>query len=286
MDPTIRLPDGRLLGYAEYGRPDGTAVFYFHGFPGSRLEARLLHASAENAGVRIIAPDRPGCGLSTYQPRRALLNWPADVAALADALNLPAFSVMGISGGGPYALACAWKIPQRVTSVTLISSLGPLDKPGGAQGMGRSDVLFLRLANRLPGLAQAILSLLAKVDLEWLLRQTVADLCPRDQASLADPQVWQMLLDETREAFRQGTCGIVQDAAIYERPWGFSPGEIHPPVNLWQGEADHEVPPRMGHALAQELPNCQAHFISDEGHISLAYNHMDEILANIILCYD
>ncbi len=197
MDAVLRLADGRQLGYAEYGRPDGIPVFYFHGFPGSRLEARLLHASAARAGVRIIAPDRPGCGLSTYQPRRSLLDWPADVAALADALALSSFGVVGISGGGPYALACAWQLPDRLTSVTLISSLGPLDETGAVQGMGLSDRIFLSLADRLPWLAQGILDLLSWVDLEGLVKQTVADLCERDQAALADPQVWQMLLDET-----------------------------------------------------------------------------------------
>jgi len=283
MDSTVRLPDGRQLGYAEYGRPQGTSIFYFHGFPGSRLEARLLHDSAEKAGIRIIAPDRPGCGLSTYQPQRTLLDWPADMAFLADALKIPSFDVVGISGGGPYALACALKMPGRVASVTLISSLGPLERTGATRGMGISDVLFLSLADRLPWLAQVILRLLSKIDLEWILKQTVADLCPRDQTALADPQVWQMFLDETREAFRQGTRGVVHDAAIYKRPWGFLPQEVSLPVMLWHGEADYEVPLRIGRALAQNFPRCQAHFIRDEGHISLAYNHMDEILAEIII---
>jgi pimeloyl-ACP methyl ester carboxylesterase len=283
MDAVFRLPDGRQLGYADYGRPDGIPVFYFHGFPGSRLEARLLHASGVTAGVHIIAPDRPGCGLSTYQPRRTLLDWPADVAALAGALELSSFGVVGISGGGPYALACARQLPEHVTSVSLISSLGPLDETGAMQGMGLSDRVFLSLADRLPWLAQGILGLLSWVDLKGLVRQTVADLCQRDQAALADPQVWQMLLDETREAFRQGPRGVVHEAAIYKRPWGFYPGEIQTPVLLWQGEDDHEVPPRVGHALAQALPNCQAHFIEGEGHISLAYNHMDEVMGSFSL---
>ena len=280
MDAALRLADGRQLGYAEYGRPDRRAVFYFHGFPGSRLEARLLHGSGLRAGVRIIALDRPGCGLSTYQPRRTLLDWPADVAALADSLGLSAFSVVGISGGGPYALACALKMPERLASVTLISSLGPLDEAGAMQGMALTDRVFLNLADRLPWLGQAILGLLSGISLEWLLKQTVNDLCRRDQATLADPQVWQMLLDETRQAFRLGTRGVVHDAAIYRRPWGFHLGEIQAPVLLWQGEADLEVPQRIGRALAQALPDCQAHFIEEEGHISLAYNHMDEILGS------
>jgi len=282
MDATLRLSDGRQLGYAEYGRPEGNPVFYFHGFPGSRLEARLLHESAEKAGVQIIAPDRPGCGLSTFQPQRALLDWPADVTALADALKISSFNVVGISGGGPYALACGLRMPERVASITLISSLGPLDRASDTRGMGVTDVMFLGLADRLPWLAQGILGLLSKLDLEWLLKQTLVDLCSRDQAALAEAQVCQMLLDETRESFRQGVRGVVLDAAIYKRRWGFSVQDINLPVMLWQGEADHEVPPRIGRALAQGIPKCRAHFIPEEGHISLAYNYMDEILAEII----
>jgi pimeloyl-ACP methyl ester carboxylesterase len=113
-----------------------------------------------------------------------------------------------------------------------------------------------------------------------MLKQTLVDLCPRDQAALSDPQVWQVLLDETREAFRQGTAGVVQDAAIYTRPWGFQLGQVKLPVTLWHGEADHEVLPRTGRALAQALPDCQAYFIPEEGHISLAYNYMDKILGS------
>jgi pimeloyl-ACP methyl ester carboxylesterase len=106
-DYRIQLPDGRLLGYAESGAPAGRAVLYFHGHPGARLEAGFLADPATRANVRLIGVDRPGMGLSTYQPGRRLLDWPADIAALADALAIERFAVVGLSGGGPYALACA-----------------------------------------------------------------------------------------------------------------------------------------------------------------------------------
>jgi pimeloyl-ACP methyl ester carboxylesterase len=111
---TIRLRDGRRLGYAEWGDPDGRPLFYFHGWPGARVEGRLGDEAARAQGVRMIALDRPGMGLSDYQPRRTLVDWPDDVIQLAAAMGLDRFAVLGISGGGPYAAACAWKLSDRL----------------------------------------------------------------------------------------------------------------------------------------------------------------------------
>src|SRR5215475_3198278 len=116
-DGVLRLADGRALGYAEFGDSGGEPFFYFHGHPGSRLEARFAESAATAAGVRIIALDRPGYGLSDWQPGRAILDWPADVTEAADLLGIGGFSVVGGSGGGPYALACAYRLPDRVRRV-------------------------------------------------------------------------------------------------------------------------------------------------------------------------
>lgn len=126
---TLRLRDGRLLGYAEYGDPGGPALFYFHGFPGSRLEARLGDAVAARNGVRLIALDRPGFGLSHFKPGRTISEWPDDVVELADALGIDRFAVMGVSGGGPYVAACALKIPHRLIGAAMVSSTAPSDAP-------------------------------------------------------------------------------------------------------------------------------------------------------------
>jgi pimeloyl-ACP methyl ester carboxylesterase len=124
-DRTISLPDGRYLGFAEYGAPAGKTLLYFHGHPGARYEARFLADSACRANMRLIGIDRPGMGLSTYQSGRQLVDWPGDVAALADRLGLERFAVVGFSGGGPYALACAHSIPERLISCGVISGTCP-----------------------------------------------------------------------------------------------------------------------------------------------------------------
>ena len=109
LDQTILLQDGRRLGYDEYGPPDGKPLFYFHGTPSSRKDWPALgnQGLPEKLGVRVIVADRPGMGLSDFQPERRIADWPADVVALADTLELERFSVLGYSGGGPYAVACA-----------------------------------------------------------------------------------------------------------------------------------------------------------------------------------
>lgn len=131
------LGDGRRPGYAQYGQADGEPLFYFHGHPGSRLEARFADQAAAAADLRVIALDRPGYGLSDLQPGQALVGWPADVAEAADLLQIDRFSVAGASGGGPYALACAWRLPGRVTRAAVISGVARTRfpaSPGGCAG--------------------------------------------------------------------------------------------------------------------------------------------------------
>src|SRR5258708_34742023 len=145
---TLQLHDGRTLGYAEYGHVEGNPLFYFHGHPGARVEAGLLAKSAAQAGLRLIGVDRPGMGLSSFQAGRHLLDSPEDVAALAQHLAIDRFAVVGVSGGGPYALACAYKIPDRLTACGIVAGMGPPEY--GTVGMMTRNRLLFFLARRLP----------------------------------------------------------------------------------------------------------------------------------------
>ena len=127
FDRTIKLKDGRTLGYIDIGNKEATPIFHFHGYPGSRLEALLLADRDIINSIRIISVERPGMGLSDFKKGRTLLDWPDDVVELADALKIDKFAVEGISGGGPYAAACAYKIPERLISCGIISGLGSKD---------------------------------------------------------------------------------------------------------------------------------------------------------------
>jgi pimeloyl-ACP methyl ester carboxylesterase len=131
LNQQVQLPDGRRLGFDEYGAPDGKPLFYFHGSPSSRLEFALFgdEALVQSLDARLIVADRPGVGLSDFQPDRRLLDWSRDVLALADQLGIGRFSILAYSLGGPYGLACAFSIPERLERVGIVSGAAPTSKP-------------------------------------------------------------------------------------------------------------------------------------------------------------
>jgi pimeloyl-ACP methyl ester carboxylesterase len=282
---TLRLEDGRLLGYAVYGDPEGWPIFYFHGFPGSRLEAQLADRVAARMGIRLIALDRPGFGLSDFKPRRTIFEWPDDVVKIADALGINRFATIGVSGGGPYAAACALKIPQRLTAVAIVCGLGPLDTPNGTDRMVRTNHLIFFLGRRLPWLAKISLWRIAyqvRRNPEGTLRRMIVALPDPDKAVLARPEVKTAMKDNVVEAFRGGSRGAACELLLYTRPWGFLLEDIATRVNLWHGEQDVSVPPTMGQYQARTIPNCRAIFYPGEGHFSLVINHMEEVLSGLL----
>jgi len=277
---TLTLRGGRRLGYAEYGRPGGAPGFYFHGHPGSRLEPKFADEAATSAGVRVIALDRPGYGLSDFQPGRTILDWPRDVAEAADLLELERFAVLGASGGGPYALACAHAIPERITRAGVISGAGPYGAPGVTAGMRWQNRVGFQLGARVPPLARLIMWNMARVVRrrpERVLDAIAQAMSGRDGEIVRRPAVREILAADIAEAFRQGSRGAALDVVLLGRPWGFALDEIRLPVLLWQGEADRLVPPAMGRRLAATIPNCRATFFPGEGHL-LFVDHMSEIV--------
>ena len=282
---TIRLSDGRRLGYADYGDPAGVPVLHFHGTPDSRLEGTLpiVAETASQLGVRLVLPDRPGIGLSDFKPGRTILDWPEDVLALAGALGFERFAVMGLSGGGPYAAACAWKIPQRITRVGIISGVAPLEMPGAMDFLSKtSDGQAVRLGAKAPWLLRLVLAYTVfqfRRDPEKLVAQTAAEVSPPDQAALRRREVAETVIRMTAGAFQQGARGAAWDYTLFSRPWGFSLGDIRLPVFLWHGEDDWVCPVAMGRYVAENILGCTARFVPGEGHISLIVNHFAEILS-------
>jgi pimeloyl-ACP methyl ester carboxylesterase len=286
-DSTLRLDDGRRLGYAVYGDPEGQPVFYFHGFPGSRIEARLADGTAARRRLRIIAVDRPGFGLSEFNPRRTILDWPDDVIKVADSLGIKRFAALGVSGGGPYAAACALKIPQRLSAVSIVCGLGPLETPSGTKGMIWRNYVGFLLGRRLPWLAKIFFSRMAhgvRRNPEGMIGRITGALPDPDKAVLANPEVRIALTDNIIESFRGGSRGAAYELLLLTRPWGFLLKDIAVAVNLWHGEADMSVPPGMGRYQARAIPNCRAVFHAKEGHFSLVINHMEEILSDLHAC--
>jgi pimeloyl-ACP methyl ester carboxylesterase len=284
---TIRLHDGRALGYAEYGAPEGKPVLYFNGYPGTRLEARLISDAAAKTGVRLIGIDRPGLGLSDFQPGRRLLDWPDDVLELADALGLDRFAIVGVSGGGPYSAACAFKIPRRLSACGIIAGIGPMDPAAGDITWSNQVIGFV--ARRFPFLFELLMwwSLgRFSQDPERLQAaiEKQAQLLPEPDRQLFDiHEIKQVFVEQAVETFRQGDKGPAWDGKLlFGEPWGFTPRDISMKnVHLWHGELDANVPVSMGRAMANKIPGCQAKFYPEEAHLSLLINRADEILRTL-----
>lgn len=282
----VELADGRRLAYAQWGADGGTPVFYCHGFPGSRLEARLADDAAQRLGIRLIAPDRPGFGRSPFQADRRLRDWPADLAALADALAIDSFDVLGVSGGGPYAIAAGQHLADRIRRIALVCGLGRLDVPGATDGMNAAAASGVRFYRHAPGLAyqayaRAIGPLLGHFPAQiFKILLGVADDADRDV--LADARVRDLITDSFREAFAAGGEGPAHELGLFTRAWDVDPAEVRVPVMLWHGENDQTVPVAMGRRHVELLPDVRAQFIPGEGHFSLVVRYLPVILAALI----
>ena len=279
----IKLKDGRKLGYAEYGSYRGLPIFYFHGLLGSRLSGRWLDETAKLVNTRIVAVDNPGTGLSDFKPGRRYLDWPDDITELADSLAISRFALLGVSSGGPHALACAFKIPRRLTAVAIVSSPCPFSVRSARHSMPRSERLRAFVGRTAPWLVRLFLSMTTRnavQDPASTILRTVGRLPEADKALMARPETLQRATDDLREAFRSGTRGVAWDYSLTTRPWGFRLEDISIEIQLSHGEDDLTVSPIMGHHLATAIPNCRAKFFPHEGH-SLINNRTQEILSNL-----
>ena len=283
MTASVQLPDGRALAYEEYGDPGGFPVLSFHGGLSSRLDAAPAHDAAVACGVRLVSPDRPGIGLSTFQPGRRLLDWPADVAGLTEALGLEKFAVMGWSAGGPYAAVCAAKMGGRVTAAALLSSAVPLDQYGTTRGLTASDRVLLFLTRRTPGLAAtALKASIVHASNARLLRACMRSFPEADRTVLTEWGPPDMALAFVREAVRQGTEGCVQDYRIFGDPWGFALEEIEVPVHIWEGADDKTGPPGYRAFLQRHLAHATVTVVPGEGHLSLLPHQAPAIFASLL----
>ena len=280
-DNTIKLSDGRSLGYAEYGDPQGRPVLYFHGLPSSRFEGNrpAIDETATRLHARLIAPDRPGIGLSDFKPY-TIASWPDIVTALADKLGLDRFAVMGLSSGGKYVAACAWKIPQRLTVAGMVSSTCPFDLPGAKETLSKQDNQVYGMADKAPWLFRLMLWKIARDARKnpASIFSLFTDVSEPDKVALARPDVKQVFEQMVVESFRQGTRGAALDWMLEARPWGFSLQEIRMPVYVWHGEADKILSVEQGRILAKAMPNARSKFFPNEGH-TLIVNYCEEIFS-------
>ncbi|MBU2601093.1 MAG: alpha/beta hydrolase [Actinobacteria bacterium] len=279
-DNRVRLGDGSTVGYAEYGDQGGKPVMHFHGTPSSRFEADNpdLNVIAERLHVRFISPDRPGIGLSDWKPY-TVANYPDMVVQLADALGLDRFAVTGLSGGGRFVAACAWKIPQRLTTAIIVSGTAPFDLPGVRETLSKQERQEYGMANKLPWLFRLFLWKFARAARKnpESIHAMFAKAADADKAVLTQPGVRRAFENMIKGAFEQGTRAAAYDWAIIARPWGFSLREIKMPVHIWHGEADTLVSVEHARILAEAIPDARPRFFPNEGHL-LIVSHFEELL--------
>ena len=281
---TLVLEDGRRLGFAEYGVRRGRPVFHFHGSASSRLERPSSKGLLDRLEIRFIAIDRPGHGLSDFQPGRRLTDWAWDVEQLADHLGVEEFYVSGLSAGGPYALACAHRLPDRVLAGAVVSSVAPMSRPGAYQGMPIPNRLLARSSRHCPWIAKLIRRVMRSMvmrDAEKATQQLMSSIPEADKAVLYEPGNVEIVVSSIREGFRQGSRGVAQDDTLTNRDWGFDLKRVQPRIDLWHGDADVNVPIHAAEYLRDTLPNTRAMFLPGQGHF-LLLSHWEDVLTALV----
>ncbi len=265
-DDSLTFPDGRIIAFTVIGDPVGSTVFYNHGAPGGRLELLGLDAAFDAAGLRVISPDRPGYGGSTPLAGRATDDWSDDVTALADHLEVEQFAVMGLSSGGPYTVACASLLGDRV--IGAIVAAGNTDMSWPAAGDGYLDTELDIMALGDPGAAVTYCQQHFGLDGSGFFEGEM-DLGATDNAFLANDANATALLTTMAEAFRQGVVGYAHDIWVQGRTWSFDPSAITCPVMVAHGEDDRLVPIDHSRHTASLIPGAELRILAGVGHLSL-----------------
>jgi len=275
---TVTLPDGRRLGYAQFGSVSALPVFYFHGWPGSRLEAGFFNIQS----VQMIGVDRPGYGLSDPHKDRKLEHWPHDIESLANQLGFDRFAVVGMSGGGPYAAACAYYFGKRIIKTALIAGLGPPQAPG----MSSNRVGFLLDLGQRPMRSSVLLNVmrtlihLPAAEKQFARIRRSVPRASKDNEAMT-PEFLRMLFASFREGLRASARGPSSDARVYGEPWHFDLKDIRTPVSIWHGTHDAQVPVSIGKFYADNIPNARATFPEGEGHVSIVTNYLEAIIGDL-----
>jgi pimeloyl-ACP methyl ester carboxylesterase len=281
---TLSLPDGRTLGYAEWGDPSGTPVLMLHGTPGCRLNRHPDNDKVAATGARVITYDRPGYGESDRHPGRAVVDCVADVEALVDHLGVDRFAVSGGSGGGPHSLAVAAGLSDRVTRAACLVGVAPYDVLGDAwfEGMDPQNVKEFgwavegeqRLAEELPREARQIVE---RVTNDPSTALANFDMPEADLAVLARPDVAAVLRDAIVECFRNGIWGWADNDLAFAKPWGFDPATITVPTAVWWGSQDVLVPAGHGEWIAKTVPTSVVRINDSGGHMGDPEDSIDNL---------
>lgn len=269
----IELLDGRHLGVAEFGQEDGLPVLWFHGSPGARRQIPFgAREYARQHGLRLIGIERPGIGYSTPHLYRRVIDWAGDMEQVADLLELERFGLIGLSGGGPYLLATAHALPERVIAGAVFGGVAPThgeDAPEG--GLTRKALPIERALTWLKKPAGSLLSGMVRALHPFAdpIMDAIVKYVPGHEVEmLGRPDLRKMFVDDLLLGSKDGMHAVLHDIILFARPWGFPLGEILAPIHFWQGTIDPLVPLEHAHAMAARIPNAGITVCHDEGHLT------------------
>lgn len=280
QDSTLILPDGRILGYAQFGASDGRPLLYFHGGISSRLDIAFANDYCQKNNFKIIAPDRPGIGISSPKSKRSLLDWAEDVENLLDHLNIKSLPLLGWSLGGPFVWACAYKLPHRFSKISTIGGASPVLPPVTIEQLGLlADRMLFSCPPAFEPLLAASIDASCKLPpqtIKWMLESELVD----DDKAIVQELSLSDATDFIIEATRQGGMGVIDDYKAVAQDWGFELSEIKGDVTLWCGEQDLLLPRTMTEYLKDRIPNAQVNLLLDRGHFMLR-RELDQVLPHL-----
>ncbi|MEQ1859267.1 MAG: alpha/beta hydrolase [Chthoniobacteraceae bacterium] len=282
----VPLADGGCVAVQSYGDPAGEPVFFFHGWPSSRFQGAVAHDAARELGVHLLSLDRPGIGPSSLAVGRSLRDWPGVLARVADHFGVEKFRVLGVSGGGPYALVSAWALPERVTAASVVSGAPPLADRTDLAALMPAYRWLLTLYRRKPEWVRCLFRIgrgpATLRPPRWLWRLILFAIPAPDRRALDEPHVLDRAWAGYSGAWVGNPDGVFHDARIYAEPWGFDPREIRVPVRVWHGREDRNFRCELAEGLASRIPGCGARMLDGEGHYSLFMLRNREILLDLM----
>ncbi|WP_059019316.1 alpha/beta hydrolase [Mycobacterium sp. M26] len=273
LEGNIAVGEDRQIGFAEFGDPQGRAVFWLHGTPGARrqipLEARVF---AEQRGIRLIGLDRPGIGSSTPFQYDNVLSFANDFTTIADTLGVDKMAVVGLSGGGPYTLGCAAALPERVVAAGVLGGVAPTVGPdaigGGLMALGTVAAPLIEVAGGPIRLAASTFIRLVRPVAEPAVYLYAAISPEADRKMLVRPEFKAMFLDDLLNGSRKQLAAPFADIVVFARDWGFRLDEVKVPVRWWHGDRDHIVPFAHGQHVVNGLPDAELYHLPGESHLA------------------
>jgi pimeloyl-ACP methyl ester carboxylesterase len=290
LEGNVAVDDDRQISFAEFGAPQGRAVFWLHGTPGARrqipTEARVY---AEDHDIRLIGIDRPGIGSSTPHRYESISAFAADLRIIADTLGIDKMAVVGLSGGGPYALACAAGLSDRVVAVAVLGGVAPTQGPdairGGAMELGLRLAPLLKYGGNPLRIGASLLVQSIRPVASPALYAYAAVSPEADRHLLTRPEFKAMFLDDLLNGSRKQLAAPFNDVILFARDWGFRLDEVKVPVRWWHGDHDHIIPFAHGEHVVSRLPDAELFHLPEESHLA-GLGRGEEILFTLMKLWD